>query len=45
MGKEVPMLVGEDKNDIMKFEEPFKIEWHGTGSKIVSQLSKADSML
>jgi len=43
--KEVPMLVGEEKNDIMKFEEPFKIEWHGTGSKIVSQLPKADSML
>jgi stage V sporulation protein D (sporulation-specific penicillin-binding protein) len=43
--KEVPMLVGEEKNDIMKFEEPFKIEWHGTGSKIVSQLPKADSVL
>jgi stage V sporulation protein D (sporulation-specific penicillin-binding protein) len=43
--KAVPLLVGEEKNDIMKLEEPFKIEWHGTGSKIVSQIPKADSML
>jgi len=43
--RRVPSLVGEEKNKIVMIDEPFKIEWHGTGTKIVSQLPKADSLL
>ena len=43
--RRVPSLIGEEKNNIMLIDEPFKIEWHGTGTKIVSQLPKADSLL
>lgn len=42
---EVPNLVGQDKKKVVKMEEPFKIQWHGTGNKIVSQLPKSESML
>ncbi len=43
--RRVPDLVGEDKNEIMEINEPFKIEWHGTGTKIISQLPQAESLL
>jgi stage V sporulation protein D (sporulation-specific penicillin-binding protein) len=43
--RRVPSLVGEEKNKMIMIDEPFKIEWHGTGTKIVSQLPKADSLL
>lgn len=29
----------------MMIDEPFKIEWHGTGTKIISQLPQAESLL
>ncbi|WP_342541843.1 penicillin-binding transpeptidase domain-containing protein [Paenisporosarcina sp. FSL H8-0542] len=41
----VPELVGLEKNKVIKMEEPFRIEWHGTGNKIISQLPKADSLM
>jgi len=41
----VPLLIGEEKKNIMLIDEPFKIEWHGKGTKIVSQLPKAESLL
>ena len=43
--RRVPSLVGLEKNEIVMIDEPFKVEWHGTGTKIVSQLPKADSLL
>jgi stage V sporulation protein D (sporulation-specific penicillin-binding protein) len=43
--RRVPDLVGQEKNKIMMVEEPFKIEWHGTGTKIISQLPLAESLL
>ena len=43
--RRVPDLVGQEKNKIMMVDEPFKIEWHGTGTKIISQLPKAESLL
>lgn len=43
--RRVPSLVGKQKNELIKLDEPFKIEWHGTGSTILSQIPKADSML
>lgn len=43
--REVPDLVGQEKNKIMMVDEPFKIEWHGTGTKIISQLPQAESLL
>ncbi|MBK3494492.1 stage V sporulation protein D [Viridibacillus sp. YIM B01967] len=41
----VPNLVGEKKEDITKMQYPFRIEWHGNGSKIASQLPKAESQI
>lgn len=41
----VPELVGEKKEVVMDLNEPFRIEWHGTGSIIESQLPKAGSKL
>ncbi|MFX3674194.1 MAG: penicillin-binding transpeptidase domain-containing protein [Paenisporosarcina sp.] len=41
----VPELVGEKKEIVMDLNEPFHIVWHGSGSTIVSQLPKANSML
>lgn len=41
----VPELVGEKKEYVMDLNEPFHIEWHGTGSTIVAQLPKENSML
>jgi stage V sporulation protein D (sporulation-specific penicillin-binding protein) len=41
----VPSLVGEKKDIVTGMNEPFHIEWHGTGSIIESQLPKGDSML
>jgi stage V sporulation protein D (sporulation-specific penicillin-binding protein) len=43
--REVPDLVGLEKNKIMMVDEPFKIELHGTGTKIISQLPQAESLL
>lgn len=43
--RRVPSLTGLEKNDIVMIDEPFRIEWHGKGTKIVSQLPKADSLL
>jgi stage V sporulation protein D (sporulation-specific penicillin-binding protein) len=43
--RRVPDLVGQEKNKIMMIDEPFKIEWHGTGTKIISQLPQAESLL
>lgn len=43
--RRVPELVGQEKSKIVMIEEPFKIEWHGTGTKIVSQIPKAESLL
>ncbi|MGB2992087.1 MAG: penicillin-binding transpeptidase domain-containing protein [Paenisporosarcina sp.] len=43
--RRVPDLVGQEKNKIMMVDEPFKIEWHGTGTKIISQLPQAESLL
>ncbi|MBE3102825.1 MAG: stage V sporulation protein D, partial [Bacilli bacterium] len=43
--RRVPLLVGENKSEIVTIDEPFKIEWHGTGTKIVSQIPKAESLL
>lgn len=43
--RRVPNLVGQEKNKIMMIDEPFKIEWHGTGTKIISQLPQAESLL
>ncbi|WP_075617470.1 penicillin-binding transpeptidase domain-containing protein [Paenisporosarcina indica] len=43
--RRVPSLVGLEKNEIVMIDEPFKIEWHGTGTKIVSQIPKTDSLL
>ncbi|AYC29159.1 penicillin-binding transpeptidase domain-containing protein [Paenisporosarcina cavernae] len=39
--KEVPSLEGQLKESVLELQEPFKIEWHGTGSTIISQLPKA----
>ncbi len=41
----VPELVGEKKEVVMDLNEPFRIEWHGTGSIIESQLPEAGSKL
>ncbi|HSO58361.1 MAG TPA: penicillin-binding transpeptidase domain-containing protein [Paenisporosarcina sp.] len=43
--RRVPDLVGQEKNKIMMVDEPFKIEWHGTGTKIISQIPVAESLL
>ncbi|MEX3621211.1 stage V sporulation protein D [Viridibacillus arvi] len=41
----VPNLVGQTKEDIAKLQYPFRLEWHGNGSKIASQLPKADAQI
>ncbi|MET0786676.1 MAG: penicillin-binding transpeptidase domain-containing protein, partial [Paenisporosarcina sp.] len=41
----VPSLVGENKEIVMDMNEPFRIEWHGTGSIIEAQLPEAGSKL
>lgn len=41
----VPELVGEKKEVVMDLNEPFRIQWHGTGSIIESQLPEAGSKL
>jgi len=43
--RRVPELVGQEKTKITMMDEPFKVEWHGTGKKIVSQIPKAESLL
>ncbi|WP_146552212.1 stage V sporulation protein D [Rummeliibacillus sp. SL167] len=41
----VPNLVGKTKEEITELLYPFRIEWHGEGEKIVSQLPKADAQI
>jgi stage V sporulation protein D (sporulation-specific penicillin-binding protein) len=41
----VPNLVGKTKEEITELLYPFRIEWHGEGEKIASQLPKADAQI
>lgn len=41
----VPDLVGQSKKEITGMLYPFRIEWHGEGEKIVSQLPEADAQI
>lgn len=41
----VPNYVGQTKDDILKAQETLQIKWHGEGSKIVSQLPKAQTIV
>ncbi len=41
----VPNFIGQTKDDIAKLHYPFRIEWHGEGTKIGSQLPEVDSVI
>lgn len=41
----VTNFVGQSPNEIISYMYPYKIEWHGTGSKVVEQLPAADSLM
>lgn len=41
----VPNLVGKTKKEISGMLYPFRLEWHGEGDKIASQLPKADAQI
>lgn len=41
----VPNLVGKTKKEITEMLYPFRLEWHGEGNTIVSQLPKADAQI
>jgi len=41
----VPSFIGQTKDDIAKQHYPFRIEWHGEGSKIGNQLPEVDSVI
>ena len=41
----VPNYVGQTKDDVVKAQETLQIKWHGKGSKIVSQLPKAQTIV
>lgn len=41
----VPSFIGQTKDDIAKQHYPFRIEWHGEGAKIGSQLPEVDSVI
>lgn len=38
--KEVPSLIGLQKNTLIELEHEFKLIWHGDGDKIIDQLPK-----
>lgn len=41
----VTNFVGQSPKEIISYMYPYKIEWHGAGSKIVEQLPVADSLM
>lgn len=41
----VPNFIGQTKDDIAKQFYPFRIEWHGEGTKIGNQLPEVDSVI
>ncbi|MGG0656005.1 stage V sporulation protein D [Rummeliibacillus pycnus] len=41
----VPNLVGKTKKEITEMLYPFRLEWHGEGNTIVSQLPAADAQI
>ena len=41
----MPDFIGQTKDDIAKQYYPFRIEWHGEGTKIGSQLPEAGSVI
>lgn len=41
----VPNLIGKTKKDISEMMYPFRLEWHGEGTKIVSQLPAPDAQI
>ncbi|GAB0167289.1 stage V sporulation protein D [Lysinibacillus sp. CTST325] len=41
----VPSFIGQTKDDIAKQQYPFRIEWHGEGTKIGNQLPEVDSVI
>lgn len=41
----VTNFVGQSPKEIISYMYPYKIEWHGTGSKVVEQLPVADSLM
>lgn len=43
--EKMPNFMGQTKDDIAKQHYPFRIEWHGEGSKIGSQLPEAGSVI
>ena len=43
--EKMPNFIGQTKDDIAKQHYPFKIEWHGEGTKIGSQLPEEGSVV
>ncbi|MFJ7738461.1 stage V sporulation protein D [Lysinibacillus sp. NPDC097287] len=43
--EKMPDFIGQTKDDIAKQHYPFRIEWHGEGTKIGSQLPEAGSVI
>ncbi|SOB92395.1 stage V sporulation protein D (sporulation-specific penicillin-binding protein) [Ureibacillus xyleni] len=41
----VPNLIGYEKQEIMKLQYPFKIEWHGDGNVVTAQLPEPENIL
>lgn len=41
----VPDLAGKTKSEIAKLMYPFRLEWHGSGNKILTQLPKAGGLI
>lgn len=41
----VPDLTGKTKSEIAKLMYPFKLEWHGSGDRILTQLPKAGGLI